>query len=301
MCEAPRVTRRTALDRAAQLRKKPDALEALLDQPTTLLVPVWRNKVLVTNDDPVRPQLIPVGRATALLDRGYELVFLGLLDSVGKFAVDVSALDEPLADAAFAGKGSFEDLRVTGSLLDAYDFGLLAFARGILHWHRQARYCGRCAAPTRPREGGHVRECGACEAKHFPRTDPAVMILITRGDSCLLARQPAFPANMYSTLAGFVEPGETIEECVVRETAEEVGLNVTGLRYFRSQSWPFPQSLMIGWFAATDSSEITLDRDELEDARWFTRAELAEPRGFFCPPRVSLAHHMIAEFVANGA
>jgi NAD+ diphosphatase len=285
------------LDRAAQVRRNAEALEARLDDPLTWLVPVWRNKVLVTSGDEPRPLPIPVGRGSTLTAGNPELAWLGLLGENGCFAVDLSGADDPLLDAALAGSGRFEDLRVVGSLLHPQDFGLLAFARGILHFHRQHRHCGRCGALTRAREGGHIRECDSCQTKHFPRTDPAVMVLISREDRCLLARQPAFPSGMYSALAGFVEPGETIEECVVRETFEEVGLEVSSLAYFRSQSWPFPQSLMIGYFARAASDELRLDREELEAARWFHRDELRSPEGFFYPPAVSLAHHMIRAFV----
>jgi NAD+ diphosphatase len=286
-----------ALDRAAPLRKNPEALESRLDDPQTLLVPVWRNRVLVSLGDVPAPLPLTVAQSSALMTRNPELAWLGMLGQNGCFAADISGVDDPLADPALSGLGRFDDLRIVGSLLHPQDFGLLAFARGILHFHRQHRYCGRCGEVTRAREGGHIRECGGCQTKHFPRTDPAVMMLVTRGDRCLLARQPAFPSGMYSALAGFVEPGETIEECVVRETFEEVGIGVSGLTYFRSQAWPFPQSLMIGYFARADSDEFKLDPDELEAARWFHRDELRSPEGFFYPPAVSLAHHMIRAFV----
>jgi NAD+ diphosphatase len=288
-----------ALDRAAHLRRDGRFLEARLSDPESLLIPFWRNKLLVSSGGTPHPVALRVARAPEFTAEDLEIVWLGLLGERACFAVDISAFDQPLAKLEEA-QASFEDLRIAGSLMHASDFGTLAFARGILHWHRQHRFCGRCAAPTRVREGGHVRECEPCDIKHFPRTDPAVMILVTRGDRCLLARQPQFPGGMFSALAGFVEPGESVEECVLREAREEVGLEVSELRYFRSQSWPFPQSLMIGFNVTAERDDFVLDREELEEARWFSRAELREPQGFFYPPRVSLAHHMIQAFVERG-
>jgi NAD+ diphosphatase len=284
------------LDRAAHLRKDGAYLEARLSEPDTLLVPVWRNKVLVSRGSTPHPAAVRLAEAPAFVSGDVELAWLGLLGNQACFAVDLSAFDRPLHDA-LAESSSFEDLRVAGNLIHPSDFAVLAFARGIMHWHRQQRFCGRCAAPTRVREGGHVRECEPCETKHFPRTDPAVMILVTSGDRCLLARQPGFPSGMFSALAGFVEPGESVEECVLREAREEVGLEVDELRYFRSQSWPFPQSLMIGFSARARSETFVLDREELEEARWISRDELRSPQGFFYPPPVSLAHHMIQAFL----
>ena len=284
------------LDRAAHLRKDGAYLEARLSEPETLLIPVWRNQVLVSRGPMPHPAAVRVAAAPGFVTPDVELVWLGLLGDQACFAVDLSGRDQPL-HGSIAESSQFEDLRVAGNLIHPTDFAVLAFARGVLHWHRQQRFCGRCAAPTRVREGGHVRECGPCETKHFPRTDPAVMILVTSGDRCLLARQPGFPSGMFSALAGFVEPGESGEECVLREAREEVGLEVEELRYFRSQSWPFPQSLMIGFSARAKSDAFVLDRDELEDARWVSRDELRNPRGFFYPPPVSLAHHMIQAFI----
>jgi NAD+ diphosphatase len=284
------------LDRAAHLRKDGAYLEARLAEPETLLIPVWRNKVLVSRGPTPHPAPVRVAAAPGFVAPDVELVWLGLLGDQACFAVDLSERDQPL-HGAIAEASSFEDLRVAGNLIHPSDFAVLAFARGVLHWHRQQRFCGRCAAPTRVREGGHVRECGPCETRHFPRTDPAVMILVTSGDRCLLARQPGFPSGMFSALAGFVEPGESVEECVLREAREEVGLEVENLCYFRSQSWPFPQSLMIGFSVRAKSEAFVLDRDELEEARWVSRDELRKPHGFFYPPPVSLAHHMIQAFI----
>ena len=154
--------------------------------------------------------------------------------------------------------------------------GLLAYAKGILHWHERHRFCGNCGLPTESREAGHLRVCTdrACGASHFPRTDPAVIMLISDGDRAVLGRKSEWPDGMYSALAGFVEPGESLEEAVAREVKEEVAIDVNNIRYHSSQPWPFPASLMLGFYADAVSGEIAFDPDELEDARWFSRAEL---------------------------
>jgi len=186
---------------------------------------------------------------------------------------------------------------MAGGLLPAEEAEVLAYARGMLYWHRRHRYYGSCGRPTQPREGGHMRECVEEDLKHFPRTDPAVMVLVSRGERCALARQHGWPEGMFSIVAGFVEPGESTEDAAVREVKEELGLRIGELRYFRSQPWPFPSSLMIGFFAEADDEALVIDGTELEEARWVTREELRDPKGFFYPPPYSLAHHMIRAFL----
>jgi len=175
-------------------------------------------------------------------------------------------------------------------------------AGGLPYGFTRPKIDPRTGEPTLPLEGGFARAVDADpKRKVFPRTDPAVMVLVTDGaDRCLLARQHGWPPGMYSALAGFVEPGETLEECVVRETGEEVGLSVRDLRYCRSQAWPFPASLMIGFRAVATPRPLTLDPTEIEDARWVRRDELRNPDGFFIPPRISLAHRLIQDFLAEG-
>jgi NAD+ diphosphatase len=285
------------IDRASHLRKNTERLMKALDAPSTLLVPVWRDKSLV--DAAPRAALPTVAEASTLIDRSSELVWLGLLGGVDCFALELSELEAPLADTRFETGAEFVDLRAVGSLLALPEAGLLAYARGMLRWHRHHRYCGLCGGRTRAREGGHLRECEADGEKHFPRTDPAVMVLVEQGDRCVLGRQPGWPAGMYSVVAGFVEPGESLEEAALREVREEVGLEVEEIRYFRSQPWPFPASLMVGFRARSSGQELCVDREELEEARWFSRQELEHPQGFFYPPPFSLAHHLITAFLGG--
>lgn len=181
--------------------------------------------------------------------------------------------------------------------------GALALARSLLHWHATHGFCPRCGASSRPRQGGFRRDCTGCGAQHFPRTDPVAIMLAVRGDHCLLGRQARFPAGIYSCLAGFIEPGETIEDAVRRETFEESGVRIGAVRYLSSQPWPFPSSLMIGCHAEALSDTITRDEAELEDCRWFSRDEAAQllagrhPAGLSAPPPIAIAHQLLQTFV----
>ncbi len=204
---------------------------------------------------------------------------------------------------AFPGREDLElvDMRSLAAmgLLDPPTVAWLAAAKAMAHWHARHGFCANCGAPTRLSGSGWRRECDACKAQHFPRTDPVVIMLAIDGDRCLLGRQPRFPKNMYSALAGFVEPGETIEEAVRREIHEEAGLVCEEVTYVASQPWPFPASLMIGCFARATSRDVFLDHDELEDARWFSREEALamfekrHPEGLLAPARMAIANHLL--------
>lgn len=275
------------LERAAHLRRDDAFLRSVRENDETILVPIWRGRCLVTGR-PAKALTPRLGEARALLEMAREVVFLGLDGEVPVLMLDLPPEHPPEIEG-----GTFLDLFAVGAQLSADEVGLLAYARGMAHWHRTARFDPKTGLPTRLAEGGFARE-SEDGVRLFPRTDPAVMVLVVDGDRCLLARQPTFPPGMLSALAGFVEPGESLEECVVRETLEEVGLAVRNLRYFASQPWPFPRSLMIGFVAeAEDPSALALDADELESARWVERSELEKPEGFFIPPPFSLAHHLI--------
>jgi NAD+ diphosphatase len=286
-------------DRAAHLRKDVDFLERELRAGSSLLLPVWRDLTLIESG---RLALLPLRDCLSLLELGGELVWLGKLGAGSCFALDLSPMTEPLAHPALAGAArEWKDLRFVGAALPAGEASLAAYARGIMHWHGRQQHCGRCGQGTAPRQGGHLRICRneACATEHFPRTDPAIIVLVSDGEDCLLGRQRRWPKGMYSTLAGFVEPGESIEEAVAREVEEEAGVRVQDVRYFRSQPWPFPSSLMIGFMARAASRELRLGDDELEDAGWFSRAQLRAQKehGFFVPGSYSLAGQLIAAFL----
>lgn len=282
------------LDRAAALRTRADEVDALEKRADALFTFTWRHRNLVSGEPP-RPVLLDREAAAPLRAIAIDTVFLGLRDGIPLFAMSLPSDDA--SAAAARSFGVFNDLRMLGVVLDPSEAQLLSYVRGVLYWHRHHRHCGKCGGATTSREAGHVRICDACNKRHFPRSDPAIMALITRGDRVLLARQPKWPPKMYSVLAGFVEPGESVEEAVVREVEEEVGLEVTDLRYVRSQPWPFPSSLMIGYTMRSESGDIVLGDDELEEARFFTREQIREAQELFVPPTFSLAGQLISRFL----
>ena len=275
----------TSLDRLGHLRK--DA--AWLDDAGRRgrYVAIWRRKVLVSAGDPPAPLLLD-GEMLAALDAPGESVLLGERDGLPCFAVALGT------DAHPAGTG-FEDIRGLGDRLAPDDAALLAYARAMILWHERHGHCGVCGAPTESIEAGHARECSACGAKHFPRVDPAIIVLVADAHRCLLGRQAAWPAGRYSTIAGFVEPGESLEDAVCREVLEETGVHVDEVIYHSSQPWPFPSSLMLGFHARPAGGEIALRDGELEDARWFDRDDIAARR-VLLPPRVSIAYRLVEEW-----
>ena len=229
-------------------------------------------------------------------------LFLGLHDGTPVIARRAGAE----AAAAFPPEEGFFsiDLRSVAvqGLVPQGELGMLAQARSMMNWHASHGFCPRCGSPTVISSWGFRRDCANCGAQHFPRTDPVAIMLVARGDKCLLGRQARFVAFSYSCLAGFIEPGETIEAAVRRETFEESGIRVGRVRYIASQPWPCPASLMIGCLAEGLTEEIAMDRDELEDARWFSRDEVramlsrTHPDGLITPPPMAIAHHLIRAF-----
>ena len=284
--------------RAVEQRQNDEQLADLLGRASSLVLPMWRNRNLIASGRPAKPAMFTTEQMAPFFGRGGAVVFLGQLNDQPLFALDLPPEEEMADEPMFREHGSFNDLRMVGSLLSADDAQLLAYARGMLQWHRHHIYCSRCGEQTRSRKGGHVRVCPGCDKHHFPRTDPAIMALVTFEDGCLLARQPSFPEGMFSVLAGFVEPGESLEDAVCREVHEEVGLEVSNVRYVKSQPWPFPSSLMLGFTAEAAHPNVVLDRDELEDARWFAREDLKSGEVIF-PPPFSLANHLITEFIRS--
>lgn len=294
------------LDRASLARHDAAWLTARRRDSRTVLIPVWQDRSFIIEGDPPHAGLIKGPCAAAVIEAAEEVVLLGC-DGTGTawFAVDLSA-DGRETIAPLAGGARPVPLRRFGAVLPPDEAAVLAYAQGILHWHRRHRFCGVCGSITQSRDGGHLRLClgGSCGAQHFPRTDPAVIMLVSRqdGEACLLARQARWPKGMYSTLAGFVEPGESLEEAVIREVREETGVDVTNVRYHGSQPWPFPSSIMLGFHAqAEGNAPLRLDGDELEDAQWFTRADIAQfdRRGLRLPSSDSIARRLLTEWMAE--
>ena len=291
------------LDRAGERRDDDIWIADRLADPASLFVPVWRAKTLFQGLADMKPEAVFLtGEAAgALRMAGGPWAFLGLMGERAVFAVDVSGVDDPLPLMPDA-LGVFEDLRMVPAGLPANDAAILAHARGLMHWRNRHKFCGVCGGECEPRSAGHATSCVACGAQHFPRTDPAVIMLVHRGDRVLLGHSARFPkANMYSTLAGFVEPGESLEEAVAREVLEESGVRVGDVRYHSSQPWPFPSSIMLGFYAEALTDEIVIDATELTDARWFTRAELHAPdaHGFSLPRRDSIARRLIEDWMTH--
>ena len=286
------------IDRAGRLRRDDGWIRKRLTDPESRIVPVWRSRSLVVEGE--MPQPVLLAAAEALLgDRG-PTVFLGLVDEMAHFAIDVSDRDSP----PFGDRGEFLDLRRVGPRMNAAGSGILAYARAMMTWHRRHRFCGVCGAPTEIRDAGHVRQCSNmdCRGLSFPRTDPAVIMLVhDGGDRVVLGRKANMPPGQHSILAGFVEPGESLEDAVAREVYEEVGLELTEIDYHSSQPWPFPANIMLGFTARATTFDLDVDYDELEDgARWFTRDELVdspEDETFRMPRKDSIARRILDEWL----
>jgi NAD+ diphosphatase len=284
------------LDRAAHRRSDESWMQSALHNPRSRFVLFWRGNALIAAGD--TPKAALVSRP----DLDAPWVFLGLQDQTPVFAADLSALADP--HPLYGADAAFTDMRSLTALLPADDATILATARAMLHWRAQTKFCAHCGAPNVPVRGGYVLKCTAQGTEHFPRSDPAVIMLVTRAERVLLGQSHKFPIerNMYSTLAGFVEPGESLEDSVRREVFEEVGVRVGAVTYHSSQPWPFPASLMLGYHAEALTEEIVLEADEMRDARWYTRAEIAQHRdlGFNLPRHDSIARRLIEDWMAQG-
>jgi NAD+ diphosphatase len=272
----------SGLDRHATLRRDAAGLAQALSLGTVL--PLWRGKPLMAAD---RPVWLPAGHK--VLELATAPVFLGLDDGTPRFAADISAWT-PVAGSAAPEAGYFDrtvqrhpalpddhgfvELRGVMTALTARDAELVASAKAVLQWHRTHGFCSACGAASDVTQGGWQRSCPVCGVQHFPRTDPVVIMLVTRGNSVLLGRSPGWPEGMFSLLAGFVEPGETVEAAVRREVLEETGVRCGAVSYLASQPWPFPASLMIGARTEATSDAIIVDPEELEAALWVTREDL---------------------------
>jgi NAD+ diphosphatase len=289
------------LDRAAMRRKDAAWIASLLKDEKCRFVAVWRGRNLVAAGGEASPRAHFLARAEVAAP-GAEPVLLGIDAKHAYFSIDLSHQEAPLAAFAAGVAAEFTDLRRIGSLMPREEAALLAYARGIAYWHERHRFCGLCGAPTLSEEGGHVRRCtsAACATSHFPRTDPAVIMLVHDGQRCLLGRKPGWPAGMHSTLAGFVEPGESLEEAVAREVFEEAGIRVDEVIYHSSQPWPFPASLMLGFHARARSTAITVDGEELEHAAWYERRFLIEHQdddSLRLPRRDSIARRLVEDWL----
>lgn len=288
------------IDRLADRRADADFIATCLADPATLLLPVWRGQNLIdeSGNGPCAG-VMTAEEAGNLLANGAALAFLGQAEQRSYFALDISATESPETLAPIAGRGVFRNLRDVGPAMSQAEGALLAFGRGLFAWHETHKFCPRCGAPSEPRDAGHRRECTSCGAAQYPRVDPAVIMLVRRGDRCLLGHNKRRPANWFSCFAGFVEVGESLEEAVAREVAEESGLLATAVKYFASQPWPFPSSLMLGYFADCPEGEPRPDMTEIVETRWFTRDDIRDidRLGIRLPPPDSMARRLIATWL----
>lgn len=298
------------LDRCHALRRDEQAQHLLRASPAKLILPYWRELSLVSENAALR---VGGTLGAEILDLAKQAVFLGKTEAgVPVFVADVSEL-EPEVDGGGPNLGlggQWIGLRAIASSLPTDDAAILGYARAMVIWHRRNRFCGSCGAPTEAREGGHVRQCldATCNTQTYPRTDPAVIMLVADGDSVLLHRQRAWAPGQWSILAGFVEPGETMEEAVAREVMEETAIAVDQVRYVASQPWPYPSSVMVAFTARAVGGTLLPDPHELEDARWFSRQTIltefsdghrGKGTGLCLPPRGSISRALMEAWLAD--
>ena len=288
------------LDRAYDRRGQDGFLETRLADPDSVIIPLWRG-------DP----LIAGGRAAFLsaaalseLPGDAPVVFLGLLKDAAHFAVDLSGAADYPERAPFAELGAYTPIREAAGIIDRRDLAMIGHARWLFEWHRKHLHCAVCGAATALRQGGAKRQCPACGAEHFPRSDPVAIVLAVHEGACLLGRGPHFPPGFLSALAGYVEAAETPEEAARRELFEEAGVRLGEVRYQFSQPWPFPSSLMMGFIADAQGRALTLDREEIEEARWVALADIramldgASVDGIYLPPKFTIARQLIERWAA---
>lgn len=294
------------LNRASEKRLEANWIESRLHDPSSLIFPMWRLEPFLLGPEnsapPIQLGLLKPGLIDALAPDGAPCIFLGLDGDRAVFALDISAANEPAKEGPLAGLGFFRDARAAGQMVSIKEAAIIAQAKALIDWHQRHGFCPKCGAPTRLMDAGYRRLCDKCNSEHFPRVDPVVIMLATDGDACLVGRGKLFPQGMFSALAGFIEPGETIEEAVRRELMEEASVKVGEVSYWATQPWPFPSSLMIGCFAKATSRDVKVDQSELAEVRWIERKvarELIQGKrvdGIMVPPPIAIAHHLIKAF-----
>jgi NAD+ diphosphatase len=291
-----------SIDRAAHLRGDDAKLMALEERSDARAYVVHRDSLVVKHDDGGPRALLSINEAVSL-GANPGTIFLGLRDGAALFGMGIGApAAEKLIGRSDAALTDLRGMAMQGTV-PPEQLSVVAMAKSLVSWHQRHGYCANCGTRTAMAQGGWKRDCPNCKAEHFPRTDPVVIMLVTAGDKCLLGRQKQFPQGMYSCLAGFVEAAETIEDAVLREIFEESGVRCTEVSYYMTQPWPYPSSLMIGCTATAVTEDITVDRTELEDARWFSRDEAAlmlnrqHPDGLAGPHPFAIAHHLVGRWL----
>jgi NAD+ diphosphatase len=292
------------LDRASDRRTNAAWLAEQLASPDSLGFAMWNGRPFVekaSEGGDLQIAYLPARLVGELAGGAERLLFMGLWKDTAVFAVDIEGGVDP-SDGVLQGLGKFEDLRAVALRVPGPDAAILATAKSMFEWRRRHKHCAACGEPSQAMDGGWKRKCPSCETEHFPRTDPVVIMLPYHGDRCMLGRQEAWPKGMFSALAGFLEPGESIEEACARELNEEAGLHAVTVRYHSTQPWPYPSSLMIGLIAEVEDEEGAPDQTELSEVRWFTRAEARELldgklEGVAAPNKLAIAHQLIKAWV----
>jgi NAD+ diphosphatase len=296
--ERPNVFAGPHVDRLKFSRADAETVAIAIAEGSARLIPVWRSRCPLIRAPSPSAFLLEFGVGPFAGIDTDQLILLGEYRGNAVFTTEIEAdAPPPLTDGA-----EFADLRLAAGLLPHEEAGLLAYARAMVSFRHRHRFCGSCGAPTRPERAGRMMICSnaSCATEFFPRVDPAIIVLVTQGDRTLLGRQAGWPEGRYSTIAGFVEPGESLEDAVRREVLEETGVLTGTIDYQSSQPWPFPRSLMLGFRAEALSAEIRLDDEELEDARWFSRAQIAGGTPLL-PFRQSIAFRLIEEWYDAGS
>ena len=287
------------LDRGERERRDEEWIKDQINNATSKFLPIWESRVLVSSQEPLRLGWLDSDQlSNAKLDSAPFL--LGMLDDSTYFTIDISKTTQSAEYIENLTDYKFEDSRTAAEALDLEETGILAQARAQINWHARHGFCSVCGNETSVKRGGQKRECTKCEAEHFPRVDPVIIMVVHDQDYCLLgqSRGRLAATNRYSALAGFVDQAETIEEAVAREVMEEAGIRVKDVTYHSSQPWPFPSSLMIGCHAQADTTEIFMDTEEMTDVKWFSRQEVlaalnGENSNLLIPGRIAIAHHLI--------
>jgi NAD+ diphosphatase len=283
------------IDRLGEIRTDQDALNAALTDPTTRFLAIYQERCLIRDE---HAAMLTIDDVREHIENLHHAIFLGQLEGHYLFAIGIETDIEPSLrdDCVLAG------LRELTGQLPEPEAALLAYAKAMVGWQQRHRHCGICGASCVPHEGGFVMQCSrsACQHRSFPRLDPAIIVLAHAGDRCLLGRQTRWPEGRFSTIAGFVEPGESLEDSVRREVHEETNIRIGPCKYLASQPWPFPAALMIGFLAEALSGEIRLNDGELAEARWLTRDDIATG-AVVLPPRVSIAYRLLETWFDQGS
>jgi len=298
----------TGLNRAILFRDDKNWLNKL-NKKSTKVIPLWNSLNLFSKLDKslqtpraIFPNYFDIGKH---LNERHHIIFLGTstnkVSETFFICIDFSNFSEIEVNSIFSQYGKFYDLKDVSPLIDVESGSILAYSNGINNWHKKHSFCSNCGKKTTISKAGHQRNClnKNCLLEHFPRTDPAVIMLVYHGNKTLLGRQKIWPEGMYSTLAGFVEPGETLENAVAREVFEEAGILIKNIQYHSSQPWPFPSSLMVGFYAEAKSTDIKINKNEIEDVNWFSKEEMLyfSDQGKFLPREISISRRLIDDWI----